>query len=182
MKKNILLLLILIGFVSCSNGQNRNNLDETKNLSKDIIGCWKVCDVRYEVKSNSILFDSLFLVNRKKFVDEAKKKIYISKFFIDGMVKDFQSDGTPFGYDEYYVIKGDSLITHNNIRYDSRSASKISIKNDTLHLETSVFKELDKVYTDLKWGGEVEIPDNITIEVAKKYATFIRIRDCDQYQ
>jgi len=59
MKKNIFIVLLLVGFTACSNSQ-------TKDYSTEIIGCWKTIKMDYEIKSNYPNIDSLVLDDRKK--------------------------------------------------------------------------------------------------------------------
>ncbi|MDH6309487.1 hypothetical protein M2451_003831 [Dysgonomonas sp. PFB1-18] len=171
MKQKIIILLLLIGSTSCSS--------QTKDYPKDILGCWKMIDIRYEVKSNypyiDALADSLNAIESK----ESLERGGWSKFLEGNIVQSLEENGKQQGFDNYYRIAGDSLFFQSSIRDDDKLTSKMIIRNDTLFLEASLPRKFRSRIYDIKWNLEKVIPDDIKLEKMIRYTTFIRVPDCD---
>jgi len=174
MKKYILILLTFICLVSCSNGQNKKDVD----YSTEIMGCWRMVDMYYEVKSNYPEIDSLVLKDAQEFIERVKSTSNTTKFFED-LVIDFDENGKPSKNPAVYFLKEDSLYTRGTFRQDESSA-RITIKNDTLYLEMDSYREFKKVLRKQKKNRE--IPKDIKLEKMIRHAIAVRVGDCDQYQ
>ncbi|MDH6309486.1 hypothetical protein M2451_003832 [Dysgonomonas sp. PFB1-18] len=171
MKQKIIILLLLIGSTSCSS--------QTKDYPKDILGCWKMIDIRYEVKSNypyiDALADSLNAIDSKESLETGG---WI-KFLEGNILQSFNNNGRQRGLDNYYKIDRDSLFAQNSIRDDDKKTSKMVIKDDTLYLEANVPRVFTNVLDYLKWDMRQEIPYDVNIKESMRYTIFARIPDCD---
>ncbi|MDH6309490.1 hypothetical protein M2448_002427, partial [Dysgonomonas sp. PF1-14] len=146
---------------------------------KDILGCWKMVDIRYEVKSNypyiDALADSLNVIDSKESLETGG---WI-KFLEGNILQSFNNNGRQRGLDNYYRIDGDSFFAQNSIRDDDKQTSKMIIRNDTLFLEASIPEAFDDFLLDLRFDIKQEAPDDIKLEKWIRYTTFIRVPDCD---
>lgn len=171
MKKDIFILLILIGFVSCSNGQN-------KDYSKDIIGCWKSINAYYEIKSNYPKIDSLVIADLKEYTKEINDNLYITKIE-EGIINEYDENKTSNNNPLTYSLRGDTIYIRGTFR-QSRSKAKICISNDTLYIETESSVEFNRLLRRQK--KYVKIPKDIKLEKMVRHAIAVRVNDCDQYQ
>ncbi|MDH6309485.1 hypothetical protein M2451_003833 [Dysgonomonas sp. PFB1-18] len=171
MKQKIIILLLLIGSTSCSS--------QTKDYSKEILGCWKIIDTQYEIKSNyphiDAIADSIYMRIRKENLERGG---WI-KFLEGNILQSFEENGKQEGFDNYYRVDGGSLFVQNSIRDDDKLMLKLIIRNDTLFMEANLPVLFTKTIYDIEWILEQDLPDDIKPEKMIRYTTFIRVPDCD---
>jgi hypothetical protein len=183
--RNIFILFLFVLFSSCSNSQTKNiskDSSETNGIdySKEILGCWKFYDAKYEIESNYSFIDSLLLVDKQNLIDEIKKNSFVTKFF-KNMMNEYDKNGIPDENPATYYIQNDSIFIRGTFRQD-KSSGKISIINDTLYLQENASKEFKKFLLDLKWDYKMDIPKDIKLEKMIRHAILIRVQNCDQYR
>ncbi|MDH6309488.1 hypothetical protein M2451_003830 [Dysgonomonas sp. PFB1-18] len=171
MKQKIIILLLLIGSTSCSS--------QTKDYPKDILGCWKVIDTQYDIKSNyphiDAIADSIYAIKSKERLERGGW----SKFLEGNVQQSFGKDDKQLGFDNYYRVDGETLFAQSSVRDDDKQISKMIIRNDTLFLEASIPEAFDDFLLDLRFDIKQEAPDDIKLEKWIRYTTFIRVPDCD---
>jgi len=174
MKKNIFIVLLLIGFASCSNSQ-------TKDYSTEIIGCWEFRDEYFEIKSNYSIIDSFVMAYKQIDIENQKVVPYVLKINNENIF-DFQVNGKYNGNPGTYQINNDSITIQGEIRRDDKLTSKIIIQNDTLYLIASVPNVYRNILRRHKSKLKMDIPEDLKLKEMIRYTICVRAQNCDRYQ
>ena len=187
MKQNVFIAAALICMAACT-----TSVQTKPDYSEAILGCWELYDVHYDIKTNYPEIDSIVKKILYERLEESKKAALVSKFFRDKTSRVYDRNGSMKGHVDIYNLTGDSLSIQSTVRSDAKSTSKIMISNDTLYYELRIERTFYYTLMDLRWdsrkkGGvlfQKDIPEeeDVKFERITRYATCVRVKDCDQYK
>jgi len=177
MKRNAIILFVLLVVISCGKGEIRKQTESVNDYSKEIIGCWKVVDMQFELKSNYPKIDSILEDIRNPFAGGDINEFYTMKFF-NGFGKYYEEEETE-GFSGFrYKIENNRLyMGDSDFEYFD-----LSFNNDTLLLITDYRDFFEGIVGKLKWDYKVDVPKDIKPKKLLRYVTCIRIEDCDKYK
>jgi len=147
MKRNAIILFMLLAVISCGNGQAKKQTESVKDYSREIIGCWKMVDKQFKLESNYPTVDSIVGKMKDSFTRGEIKNPYIIKFF-NGFGKYYEEESESDGHSDFrYKIENNRLyMGDSDFEYFD-----LSFYDDTLLLISDYRDFFGDIVSDLKW-------------------------------